>query len=71
MVWLMHGVDKWHLDCDPTGGKHNCIASVMRANVKFELEIWSDEGKTLRKDFNSVANLNEYLRTVGLEELQI
>ncbi len=65
----MHQVDTWHLDCDPTGGKHDFIASVTKSNEKFELEISNDVGETLRKDFTSIADLNEYLRTIGLEEV--
>ena len=43
--------------------------AVTKSNEKFELEISNDVGETLRKDFTSIADLNEYLRTIGLEEV--
>ncbi|MFQ5941762.1 MAG: hypothetical protein ACE5KA_08720 [Nitrososphaerales archaeon] len=72
MVWLRHGVDIWHLDCHLSDDKHDFIASVTRSKESFVLKIGSpSEQKMVKKSFTSITSLNEYLRVIGIEQLQL
>ncbi|MEM1994459.1 MAG: hypothetical protein QXW32_03150 [Nitrososphaerales archaeon] len=77
-MWVRCGVDVWHLECRAGGeinlaeGKveakcHDFIASVTRRGDRLELFI----PPSYTKIFDSNKSLNEYLKKVGLEEVNI
>jgi hypothetical protein len=77
-LWFRCGVDEWHLDCQKGGEinldrnevtpkDHDFIAAIRRNDGGLELFISSSRTKV----FNSNAALNNYLRTLGLEEISL
>jgi hypothetical protein len=77
-LWLRCGVDEWHLDCQVggeidlnrsmvTSKNHDFIAAVRRKDDRLELFISSSYTRV----FDSSAELNNYLRALGLEEISI
>jgi hypothetical protein len=78
-LWLRCGVDEWHLDCRAGGEldlnrsvatpkNHDFIAAVRRKDDgKFEFFI----SPSYTKVFDSNAALNDYLRALGVEEIEI
>ncbi|MEM2211226.1 MAG: hypothetical protein QW372_03115 [Nitrososphaerales archaeon] len=77
-MWFRCGIDEWHLDC-LAGGEinlkeskvikrdHDFIASVKRKNDKLELLIPPNYTKV----FDSIKALNDYLKALGLEEINL
>lgn len=77
-MWFRCGVDVWHLECrvggeiDLAEGRvkargHDFIASVKRSGDKLELLIPPSHVKI----FHSLEELNSYLKSLGLEELNL
>ncbi len=77
-MWLRCGVDVWHLDCRAGGEinlaegraevkEHDFIASVTRRGGKLELFI----PPSYTKLFDSDKLLNNYLKKLGLEEINL
>lgn len=77
-MWLRCGIDEWHLDClagaeldlsrsVSTPKSHDYIAAVKRGDDGLEFSISGSNTKV----FHSNTALNDYLRVLGLEELNI
>lgn len=69
-MWLRHGVDEWHLDCEVEGEAHRPLASVRRSANTLTLTIPEDEGKTFTRTFPTTEMLNSFLGELGLETLK-
>ena len=66
-MWLRHEVNVWHLDCEIRQGKHDFIASVTRREEEIELFI----PPSTKKMFRSNKELNDYVRVLEIEEVNI
>jgi len=77
-MWLRCGVDVWHLDCRVGGvidlekirvkiSEHDYIAAVIKRGEKLELHI----PPSYIKVFDSKDSLNNFLRALGLEEIDL
>ena len=77
-LWFRCGVDVWHLDCRAGGvinlaesevkiTDHDYIASITKKGERLELHIPPSYTKT----FDTKDSLNNYLRALGLEEMDI
>ena len=71
-MWLRHGINIWHFDCQLISEKHDFLASVKKIENGYELYIpSSDLEKELKKNIRSNQELNELLDALGLEKLNI
>lgn len=69
-MWLRHGVDEWHLDCEVEGEAHSPMASVRRSGNTLTLTIPGEEGKSFTRTFPTTETLNRFLVELGLETLK-
>ncbi len=69
-MWLRHGVDMWHYECQIVGDLHDFIADIVRKGGSYDLNLSTQESPTT-KTFRSTNELNEYLKSIGMEPLNI
>ena len=68
-MWFRHNVDSWHLDCEIINNeKHDFLASVTKKEEKLELSIPSSN---LTKTFDTLNELNDFLKQIELEAVKI
>ena len=71
-MWLRHGINIWHFDCQVISEKHDYLASVTKNDNLYEVYIPSSEPeKALKKYIQSNHELNELLDALGIEKLNI
>ena len=69
-MWLRHGVDVWHFECQITGDLHDFLAEIVREGESYELKLSTQESP-VSKTFRSPKELNEYLTSIGMETMNI
>ncbi len=69
-MWLRHGVDVWHYECQTVGDLHDFIAEIVRKGESYDFNL-STQDSPITKTFRSPIELNEYLASIGMETLKI